>query len=132
MYTTHIGIVGAGIAALHLGLRLRQLGIACTILTDRSPEQVTAGKLANTIVHWPETLTRERVLRVSHWPAETFGFRHVRHVVQMSRPIEIRNEADAPARAVDHRLYLPRLMEDFVARGGRLEIGPLDANGLDR
>jgi hypothetical protein len=34
-----IGIIGAGIAGLHLGLRLRQLNIDCTILTDRSPSR---------------------------------------------------------------------------------------------
>ena len=35
-----IGIIGAGVAGLHLGLRLRQFGIDCTIMTDRSPDQV--------------------------------------------------------------------------------------------
>jgi hypothetical protein len=31
---------------------------------------------------------------------------------------------------VDYRIYLPRLMEDFVDRGGRLEISPLDATDI--
>ena len=28
---------------------------------------------------------------------------------------------DAPSRAVDYRIYQPRLMEDFAARGGKIE-----------
>ena len=74
MRTRHIGIIGAGIAGLHLGLRLQRLGIACTIITDKTPEQIAAAQLANMVVHWPTTLGRERVLGVYHWPAEEYGF----------------------------------------------------------
>jgi 2-polyprenyl-6-methoxyphenol hydroxylase-like FAD-dependent oxidoreductase len=137
MYIAHfgkkrIGIIGAGIAGLHLGLRLRQVGMDCTIMTDRSPEEVAASQLTNTVVHWPATLGRERVLRVYHWPAEEFGFHHVHHVIQSPQPIEIRNRAAAPARAIDYRIYLPRLMEDFAERGGRLEVMPLDVKDIRR
>jgi glycine/D-amino acid oxidase-like deaminating enzyme len=59
MRTRHIGIIGAGIAGLHLGLRLQRLGIACTIITDKTPDQVAAAQLANMVVHWPTTLGRE-------------------------------------------------------------------------
>jgi hypothetical protein len=37
-----------------------------------------------------------------------------------------------PARAIDYRLYLPELMNDFVERGGRLEIAPIDAQEIGR
>ena len=37
-----IGVVGAGIAGLHLGLLLQQAGIEATIFTEHTPEQVTA------------------------------------------------------------------------------------------
>jgi 2-polyprenyl-6-methoxyphenol hydroxylase-like FAD-dependent oxidoreductase len=127
-----VGIIGDGIAGLHLGLRLRQLGIDCTIMTNRSPDQVASAQLTNTVVHWPATLGRERVLRVYHWPAEEFGFHHLHKVIQAPQPIEIHNRAAAPARAIDYRLYLPRLMEDFAERGGKLEVGALDAKEIAR
>jgi 2-polyprenyl-6-methoxyphenol hydroxylase-like FAD-dependent oxidoreductase len=127
-----VGIIGAGIAGLHLGLRLRQLGIDCTIMTDRSPDQVASAQLTNTVVHWPATLGRERVLRVYHWPAEEFGFHHVHKAIQGPQPIEIHHRAMLPARAIDYRMYLPRLMEDFAERGGRLEIGALEAKEIGR
>ena len=125
-----VGIIGAGIAGLHLGLRLRQLNIDCTIMTDRSAEQVAATQLTNTVVHWSATLGRERVLRVYHWPAEAFGFHEFRHIIQTSKPIEIR--AVMPARAIDYRIYLPALMEDFVERGGRLEVAPVERKDMRR
>ena len=34
-----IGIIGGGIAGLHLGLFLRKQGMAATIYTERTPEQ---------------------------------------------------------------------------------------------
>jgi 2-polyprenyl-6-methoxyphenol hydroxylase-like FAD-dependent oxidoreductase len=125
-----IGIIGGGIAALHLGLRLRQLGVDCTIMTDRSAEQVAAAQLTNAVVHWPTTLGRERVLRVYHWPAEEFGFHHIHQVIQTPQPIEIRNRTTAPARAIDYRIYLPHLMADFAERGGRLEVASLEAKDI--
>lgn len=125
-----IAIIGAGVAGLHLGLRLQQMGIACTIVTDRTPEEVAASRLANTVVHWATTLQRERVLNVDHWPAETFGFNRMRQIVQTPRQIDIRGRIAPSARAVDYRVYLPRLMQDFVERGGRLEIVALDAANI--
>ena len=127
-----VGIIGAGIAGLHLGLRLRQLNIDCTIMIDRSAEQVAGTRPTNTVVHWSATLGRERVLRVYHWPAETFGFHEFRHIIQTSKPIEIRNRAVMPARAIDYRIYLPALMEDFVERGGRLEVAPVERKDMRR
>jgi hypothetical protein len=52
--------------------------------------------------------------------------------VQTPQPIEIRRYAKAPGRAVDYRIYLPRLAEGFVECGGRLEVFPLDAKNIGR
>ena len=130
MRTRHIGIIGAGIAGLHLGLRLQRLGIACTIITDKTPEQVAAAQLANMVVHWPTTLGRERVLGVYHWPAEEYGFSLLHNRIQTPEPIDIHCHATQPARAVDYRIYLPRLMEDFAERGGRLQVRQIDATNI--
>jgi hypothetical protein len=108
------------------------LNIDCTIMTDRSPEQVADAQLTDTVVHWPATLGRERVLRVYHWPAEEFGFHEFRHVIRTPNPIEIRNRAVMPARAIDYRIYLPALMEDFIEHGGHLEVAPVEAKDMCR
>jgi len=132
MRTKHIGIIGTGIAGLHLALRLQRLGIACTVITDKTPEQVAGAQLTSTVVHWPTTLGRERVLGVYHWPAGECGFSLLRNVIQTPARIEIHSRGAQPARAVDYGIYLPQLMADFAERGGRLEVRLLDAKDIGR
>ena len=83
-------------------------------------------------MHWRTTLGRERVLQTYHWVAEEFGFDRVHNVIQTPQQIEIQHRGVTPARAVDYRIYLPRLMEDFVQRGGRLEVSALDVADIGR
>ena len=83
-------------------------------------------------MHWPATLGRERVLRVYHWPAEEFGFHEFCQVIRVPKPIEIRNRAVMPARAIDYRIYLPALMADFTERGGRLEVATVEVKDIRR
>ena len=45
----NIGIVGSGIAGLHLGLFLQKHGVDATIYSDRSPDQIRAGRLPNLV-----------------------------------------------------------------------------------
>ena len=64
-----IGIVGAGVSGLHLGLYLRQHDVPVTIYAERSPDEVRASRLLNTVGHHHHTLERERALGVHHWDA---------------------------------------------------------------
>ena len=57
-----IGIIGAGVAGLHLGLYLRQHDISATIITDRTAEQIARGRLPNTAAHFALTIDREKML----------------------------------------------------------------------
>ena len=59
-----IGIVGAGIAGLHLALYLQQRGIDATIITDQTPEGYRDSRLLNTVAHHHTTLERETALEV--------------------------------------------------------------------
>jgi len=63
-----IGIVGAGVAGLHLGLYLQKHGVDATIITDRSPTEYVSARLLNTVGHHFATVDRERYLGVDHWP----------------------------------------------------------------
>ena len=56
MYT--IGIVGTGIAALQLGLFLQRHGVAATLYSDRTPDQIRAGRLPNTLCRFDTTRAR--------------------------------------------------------------------------
>ena len=63
----HIGIVGAGIAGLHLALYLQKHGVAATLVTDRRPEDYRDSRLINTVAHHHVTIAREDYLGVNHW-----------------------------------------------------------------
>lgn len=128
-----IGIVGAGTAGLHLGLFLRQHGIEATIITDRRPEEYRRIGLLNTVGHNHETISRETNLGVNHWHDGSFGYYCHNVVIRGEPAIAFRGDYTLPSRAVDYRIYLPRLMEDFQERGGRIEyrqVEPDDVGNL--
>src|SRR5262245_24301756 len=69
----NIGIIGSGIAGLHLGLFLQRHGVDATIYSDRSPDQIRASRLSNFVVRFDHTCERERALDVNHWEFADFG-----------------------------------------------------------
>jgi 2-polyprenyl-6-methoxyphenol hydroxylase-like FAD-dependent oxidoreductase len=130
---TSIAIVGSGVSGLHLGLFLQQHDIPVTIYTDKTAEQIAAGRLLNTVAHHHHTLERERALGVHHWDAGEYGYVCHQHcIVGPPEPIRFRGDFQHPSSVIDYRLYLPRLMEDYEERGGQLMLGAIDAEGIDR
>ena len=119
--TRNIGIVGAGIAGLHLALYLQKHGVEATLITDRAPEDYRKIRLINTVAHHHVTLAREDYLGVNHWSAPEFYYYYHDHFFNFPQPLTFRGYFSKPSRAVDYRLYLPALMEDFRRRGGKIE-----------
>ena len=115
-----IGIVGAGTAGLHLGLFLRQHDVDVTIFTDRKPAEYRGMRLLNTVAHHALTVARETALGVNHWPNEGYNG-HYYYIGLEPEPMRFYGALHAQSRAVDYRIYQPRLMEDFLSRGGRIE-----------
>jgi 2-polyprenyl-6-methoxyphenol hydroxylase-like FAD-dependent oxidoreductase len=131
--TRHIGIVGAGIAGLHLALYLQKHGVDATLITDRAPEDYRSLRLLNTVAHHHVTIAREDYLGVNHWKDSKDHYYYHDHAFNFPEPIKFRGYFSKASRAVDYRIYLPALMEDFQRRGGKIEyrrieesdIGPL-------
>ncbi len=123
----NVAIIGTGISGITLALRLQQLGVETTVLADRSPAEQRAGRLGNLVARFPATQDRERELGVAHWDdvegAASCGI----EVDVVGTPLGFRGWLDRPARGVDFRVYLSRLTDDYVERGGRLLVGPLPA-----
>ena len=119
--THHIGIVGAGIAGLHLALYLQKHGVDATIVTDRKPEDYRNIRLLNTVAHHHVTVAREDYLGVNHWGDPKDQYYYHDHFFNFPQPLSFRGDFAKPSRAVDYRVYLPALMEDFMRRGGKIE-----------
>ena len=126
-----IGIVGSGIAGLHLGLKLQQAGVAATIYSDRTPEQIRAGRIPNLVARFGRTQARERALGVDHWSTPDFTVPTVQFRINGEHPLAFRGTLSEPMSVVDMRVYLSTLHEAFAARGGRVVIGDVPAADLD-
>ncbi|OJX67939.1 MAG: monooxygenase [Micrococcales bacterium 73-13] len=128
---TSIGIIGAGTGGLHLALQLVQAGMDVTVYASRTAEQVASGRMTNSVAHHAVTIDREARLGVDHWPVAEFGYDAHLHYFGLPEPIEFIGRFQRPSRAVDYRIYLPRLMADFEDRGGRLVVREVDASDLE-
>ncbi|MBX9651244.1 MAG: FAD-dependent monooxygenase [Xanthobacteraceae bacterium] len=117
----NIGIVGAGIAGLHLALYLQKHGVDATIITDRAPEDYRNSRLLNTVAHHHVTIAREDYLGVNHWNDPKDHYYYHDHVFNFPQPLSFRGDFSKPSRAIDYRIYLPTLMNDFTRRGGKIE-----------
>jgi 2-polyprenyl-6-methoxyphenol hydroxylase-like FAD-dependent oxidoreductase len=121
-----IGIVGAGIAGLHLGLLLRQHDVPVTIYSDRTAEQMGSGRLLNTVAHHHATVEREQALGIDHWDPQEYGyFGHHHYLGGGPQPLVFPGFFSAPSIAIDYRIYLPTLLQDFVGRGGEFAVRPV-------
>ncbi|MCC3332214.1 styrene monooxygenase/indole monooxygenase family protein [Nocardia abscessus] len=127
----NIGIIGAGIGGLQLGLKLRQHDIPVTIYTDKTAHQLASGRLLNSVAHHGPTLARERELGVHFWPVQDYGYSCHHHYMGGEHPLSFRGDFADWSSAIDYRLYLPKLMEAFQERGGDLQIRMLQADDIE-
>ena len=118
-----IGIVGSGVAGLHLGLLLRQHDIPVVIYEAKTPQQMADGRLLNTVAHHNTTVQREKALNVDHWDLAEYGYFCHHHYIGGPQPLSFPGAFGAPSRAIDYRVYLPRLLADFQERGGDFRAG---------
>jgi hypothetical protein len=117
-----IAIVGAGVAGLHLALLLQKQGIPATIYSDKTAAQLASGRMLNTVAHHNTTVTREQALGVDHWDLQEYGYFCHHHYIG-GPGLSFPGAFSAPSRAIDYRVYLPRLLADFESRGGDFRAG---------
>jgi 2-polyprenyl-6-methoxyphenol hydroxylase-like FAD-dependent oxidoreductase len=129
---TNIGIVGAGVAGLQLGLFLRQHGIQATIYTEKTPEQQFGSRLPALVGRAWHTRERERQLGANHWDHANNEFSHMNVAINGEQPLAFQGSLPHPFIAVDMRIYFGRLLEDFAARGGDIVIGEVRASDAER
>jgi hypothetical protein len=127
---TNIGIVGAGVAGLHLGLYLRQQGIETTIYAEKTPGQEFGGRIPALVARVGHTRDRERALGINHWDGGNSEFSRLNVYVSGEQPMSFTGSVTNPFIAVDMRIYLGRLLEDFAARGGHVVAGAVQASDL--
>jgi hypothetical protein len=128
-----VAILGTGISGVTLALRLQQAGIDSTLFADRSPSEIRDGRLLNTVARFGHTLERERALGIDHWAGAGHAFDCCHLSVGAPLDVAFVGRAAGGVEAVDFRLLLPRWIEDYAGRGGRVvDARPSDVPSLER
>ena len=108
------------VAGLHLALLLQKQGIGVTLYSDQTAAQLASGRMLNTVALHNTTVQREQALGVDHWDLAEYGYFCHHHYIGGPRPLSFPGAFAAPSRAIDYRVYLPRLLADFTGARRRL------------
>ena len=127
-----VAVVGAGVGGLHLGLFLQQREVPVVVYSDRSPDEMRVGpRLMNTAGHWVPTRERERLLGVGFWDEEFPRVAALNVVVGGDLPLKFSADLGLGPIAVDYRVSMSRLLEEFVARGGKAVFGAVGRESFE-
>ncbi|SEJ91841.1 2-polyprenyl-6-methoxyphenol hydroxylase [Pseudomonas linyingensis] len=129
-----ITIIGAGQAGLQLGIGLLGQGYAVRIASNRSAEQIGAGRVMSSQSMYDMALAFERELGIAFWDQEcppTDGV-HMRAGSGDQLLIDWRGLMCAPGQSVDQRIKMPVWMAEFQRRGGELVIEDAGIPELER
>ncbi len=132
-----VAIVGGGQAGFPLAFGLLEQGYEVTMVTNRTPDAIHAGRVMSSQCMFDAALQVERDLGLNLWeaacpPVEGIGLT-VPHPEQAGATlIDWHARLDAPAQAVDQRIKMPVWMALFAQRGGSLLIEDVGVAGLER
>jgi len=131
-----IAIVGAGQSGLQMALGLQAKDYRVTLLSNRTPDQIRAGKVMSSQCMFDRALQTERELGLNWWddacpPVEGIGLAVPDPGHPGARLIDWAARLDRPAQAVDQRLKMPAWMEAFAERGGDLRIVDVGIDELE-
>lgn len=128
------GLIGAGVSSLHLGFRLLEAGFRATLYAQKRPEEIRSGPLQNSVSHQYDTVQREQAMGIDFWNEGNCRVaRGHNHWLQVpdATPLEFWGSFDGYGKCVDYRMYIPRLMEEFEKRGGKLVYQDVSAADID-
>jgi hypothetical protein len=118
-----IAIVGAGQAGLQLALGLQSEGYEVTVLSNRTGENIAAGKVMSSQGMFDRSLQTERNLGIDFFQDDTPQLEAIAvNVVgpDGGRALSWTAPLHKPGQCVDQRVKFPRWMEEFTSRGGEL------------
>lgn len=126
-------VVGAGQAGLQLALDLLRRGYDVTVVSDRTPDGIAAGKVMSSQCMFGAALQTERRLGIdlrSGICPTVDGIQLTVPGPDGSKALHWAARLDAPAQSVDQRVKIPRWMRMLEQRGGKLLIHDASAEDL--
>jgi 2-polyprenyl-6-methoxyphenol hydroxylase-like FAD-dependent oxidoreductase len=128
-------IVGAGQAGLQLGFALLGDGHEVTVASNRTPDDIRAGKVLSSQCMFDAALQHERDLGINFWEAECPPVEGISLAVPApsgGKAIDFAARLDRYAQSVDQRVKMPGWMEKLEQRGGRVIIHDVGVDDLER
>ena len=121
----HIAIIGAGQSGLQLGLGLLAAGHQVTLYSNRTADDIAAGKVMSSQCMFHTALQVERDMGLDFWggdcpPVEGIGLAVPHPEQRGAKAIDWAARLNAVAQSVDQRLKVPAWMAEFQKRGGTL------------
>jgi len=132
-----IAIVGAGQSGLQLALGLLAKGYHVTVTTNRSGEEIRAGKVTSSQCMFDAALEIERELGLNFWedacpPVEGIGLT-VPHPEQPGQKLfSWSARLEKVAQSVDQRVKFPRWLEEVERRGGEVRLQDVGVAELEQ
>lgn len=127
-------IVGAGQAGLHLALGLLRNGYDVTVVSNRTPEDLRAGRPMSGQAMFGTALGLERDLELDHWADECPPIEGIQFAVpgpDGGKAIGWAARLDRPARSVDQRLKMPVWLAEVERLGGKVVVHDATAADLE-
>jgi 2-polyprenyl-6-methoxyphenol hydroxylase-like FAD-dependent oxidoreductase len=127
-------IVGAGQSGLQLALGLQDRGYEVTVMSDRGPDEIRAGRVMSTQCMFATALDLERGLGLGLWEDEApcvHGLGVAVAAPDGTRAVDWVGRLDGFAQSVDQRVKMAGWLERFVDRGGNLVVHPVSLSDLD-
>jgi flavin reductase (DIM6/NTAB) family NADH-FMN oxidoreductase RutF/2-polyprenyl-6-methoxyphenol hydroxylase-like FAD-dependent oxidoreductase len=130
----NIAIVGAGQAGCQLGVGLVDAGYDVTLFTDRSARDIGEGAVSSAQCMFATALEAEKRLGLNFWENDA------PNVDRIVMRIQGRNELsetsfdgrfDIPGKSVDQRVKLPKWMDVFESKGGKIRVASISAKDLE-
>ena len=131
-----ITVVGAGQSGLQLGVGLLAAGYTVRLISNRTPEEIAAGRVSSSQCMFSQALAHEADLGLDLWPdappVEGIGFALAPPEAPGVKAMDWAHRLDRPAQSIDQRVKFPAFMEEFVRRGGELVFEDAGVEELER
>jgi hypothetical protein len=133
-------VVGAGQSGLQLALGLQSHGYEVTLMSNRTADEIRAGRVMSTQCMFDIALQHERDLQLNFWESQAPRVRGLGVSVAApgtfdpgpaQRAVDWLGMLDAYAQSVDQRVKMSGWMEAFAQRGGQLVIHGVAVGDLD-
>ncbi|MFD5747246.1 styrene monooxygenase/indole monooxygenase family protein [Streptomyces sp. NPDC127033] len=127
-------IVGAGQSGLQLALGLQSRGYEVTLMSNRTPDEIRAGRVMSTQCMFGTALQHERDLQLNFWEAQAPRIEGLGVSVaapDSARAVDWLGRLNGYAQSVDQRVKMAGWLETFAHRGGQLVIHGAAVSDLD-